>query len=153
VAIDAAVAKALAIARYTAADPCSGLADPSRLARDVPDLDLYHPWDLSVEAAIALGRETEAAALAVDPRLTNTEGSTVSRGAAEFVYANTEGFLGGYRSTRHHIDCSVIGADDGAMQRDYWYSAARAPGDLEAAAIVGRTAGERTVRRLNARQI
>ncbi|MBU6484457.1 MAG: metalloprotease PmbA [Betaproteobacteria bacterium] len=152
-ALEAAVAKALAIARYTAEDPAAGLADPDRLARAWPDLDLYHPWDLDVDAAIELGRETEAAALAVDPRITNSEGASVSRGESEFVYANTLDFLGGYRSSRHHVDCSVIGETDGAMQRDYWYTAARAPEDLMPVAEVGRIAGERTLRRLGARQL
>ncbi|MEP7181574.1 MAG: metalloprotease PmbA [Betaproteobacteria bacterium] len=151
--VRATVAKALAIARYTAEDPAAGLADPARLARDVRELDLYHPWDLPVEAAIELGREAEAAALAVDPRLTNTEGSTVARGESEFVYANTNGFAGGYRSSRHHIDCSVIGDDEAGMQRDYWYTAARAQEDLQPARDVGRTAGQRTARRLDARQL
>jgi PmbA protein len=153
-AIAAIVAKALAIARYTAQDPAAGLADPDRLARSVPYLYLYHPWDLPVEDAIAMGRDAEAAALAVDRRLVNTEGSTVARGESEFVYANSNGFCAGYRSSRHHIDCSVIGdAGDGAMQRDYWYTAARAAADLEPAATVGRIAGERTARRLGARQL
>jgi PmbA protein len=89
----------------------------------------------------------------VDPRISNSEGSTVARGESEFVYANSEGFCGGYRSSRHHIDCSVIADADGAMQRDYWYTAARAPEDLEPAADVGRIAGERTVRRLGGRQL
>jgi len=151
--IRATVDKALAIARYTAEDPCAGLADPQRLATSWPDLDLYHPWHLSVEDAIELGRETEAAALRVDPRIANSEGSTVARGESEFVYANSLGFAGGYRSSRHHIDCSVIAEADGAMQRDFWFTAARAPEDLEAAADVGRIAGERTVRRLGARQL
>jgi PmbA protein len=152
-AIRAAVDKALAIARHTAEDPASGLAEPARLARVFPDLDLYHPWDLTVEDAIALGRETEAAALGVDARLTNTEGATVSRSESDFVYANSNGFLAGYPSSRHHIDCSVIGEHDGGMQRDYWYTAARAPGDLLPAAEVGRIAGARTARRLGARQL
>jgi PmbA protein len=152
-AVRAAVDKALAIARYTAEDPAAGLADPDRLARTFPDLDLYHPWDLSVEAAIELGRAAEAAAMDVDPRITNTEGATVGRGESEFVYANSLGFAGGFRSSRHHIDCAVIGEDDAGMQRDFWYTAARAPGDLEAAAAVGRRAGERTLRRLGARPL
>jgi len=152
-AVEAAVAKALAIARYTAEDPAAGLADPERLARAIPDLDLYHPWNLPVEEAVALGCEAEAAALAVDRRLTNTEGATVARGESEFVYANSHGFVGGYRSSRHHIDCSVIGEDDAGMQRDYWYTAARAPADLQPAREVGRAAGERTARRLNARRL
>jgi len=154
-ALHAAVDKALAIARYTAEDPAAGLADPDRLARDIPDLDLYDPWPLAVEDAIALGREAEAAALAVDPRLTNTEGSTVAWNESEFVYANSLGFLGGYPSTRHHIDCSVIGdpGDGGVMQRDFWYTAGRGASDLQAAATVGRIAGERTARRLSARKL
>jgi len=152
-AIRATVDKALAIARYTAEDPAAGLADADRLAKAWPDLDLYHAWELPVDAAIALGRETEAAALGVDPRISNSEGATISRGESEFVYANTLGFSGGYRSSRHHIDCAVIGESDGAMQRDYWYSSARAPEDLLSATEVGRIAGELTVRRLGARQL
>ncbi len=151
--IESTVEKALAIARYTAEDPCAGLADPERLARRWPDLDLYHPWDLSVEEAIELGRETERAALAVDPRLVNSEGASVSRSESEFVYANSQGFRGGYRSSRHHIDASVIGEDASGMQRDFWYTAARSPQDLEDAAKVGRIAGERTARRLGARPV
>ena len=147
------VEKAMAIARYTAEDPYAGLADPSRLAHDPPDLDLYHPWALSVDEAIELGRAAEAAALRVDRRITNSEGATVARGEAEFVYANSLGFRGGYKSSRHHIDCAVIGDDAGAMQRDYWYTAARAPDDLLSADEVGRIAGMRTARRLNARQV
>ncbi|MEP7329052.1 MAG: metalloprotease PmbA [Betaproteobacteria bacterium] len=152
-AISATVNKAVAIARYTADDPAAGLADPDRLARDWPDLDLYHPWDLSVEAAIELGRETEAAARAVDTRITNSEGATVARGESEFVYANSSGFAGGYRTSRHHIDCAVIAEAGDMMQRDYWYSAARAAGDLAPAASIGRMAGERAIRRLGARQL
>jgi PmbA protein len=152
-AIRATVGKALAIARFTAEDPAAGLADPQRLARAWPDLDLYHPWDLSVEAAIELGREAETAALQVDARITNSDGATVARGESEFVYGNSLGFGGGYRTSRHHIDCAVVGGEGDTMQRDYWHTAARAPGDLESARAVGRTAGERTVRRLGARQL
>jgi PmbA protein len=154
-AVHAAVAKALAIARYTAEDPAAGLADPERLACNIPDLDLYDPWELPVEEAVALGREAESSALAVDRRLTNTEGATVAWNESEFVYANSEGFLGGYRSTRHHIDCSVIGdpGDGGVMQRDYWYTTGRGARDLQSATEVGRIAGERTTRRLGARKL
>ncbi len=152
-ALRAAVTKAIAIARYTEEDPAAGLADPARLARGVRDLDLYHPWALDVDTAVALGCEAEAAALAVDRRLTNSEGAGVSHGASEFVYANSNGFCAGYRSSRHSIDCSVVGESGGSMQRDYWFSAARAPEDLASAAAVGRIAGERTVRRLGARKL
>jgi PmbA protein len=151
--IRATVQKAAAIARYTADDPFAGLADPDRLAHEFPDLDLYHPWTLSVEDAIELGRAAEAAALAVDKRIVNSEGATVSRGESEFVYANTNGFAGGYRTSRHHIDCAVVGEDGGAMQRDYWYTAARSPAELLPAEEVGRIAGQRTTRRLNARRL
>jgi len=151
--IRATVQKAAAIARYTADDPFAGLADPERLAHEFPDLDLYHPWTLSVEDAIELGRAAEAAALAVDKRIVNSEGATVSRGESEFVYANSNGFAGGYRTSRHHIDCAVVGEDGGAMQRDYWYTAARSPGELLPAEEVGRMAGQRTTRRLNARRL
>ena len=124
-AIRDTVAKALTIARYTADDTCAGLADPALLAHDWTDLDLYHPWDLTVEQAIELGRECEAAALGVDARITNSEGATVSLHEAEFVYANSNGFSGGYASSRHGIYCAVIGEEDGAMQRDDWYTSAR----------------------------
>jgi PmbA protein len=147
------VAKALTIARYTADDACAGLADPERLAHAWADLDLYHPWDLSVEDAIALGCECEAAALGVDSRLVNSEGATISLHEAQFVYANSNGFTGGYASSRHGIYCAVIGEEDGAMQRDDWYSTARAPEDLDPVGEVGRQAGLRTVRRLGARQL
>ncbi|MEO6565998.1 MAG: metallopeptidase TldD-related protein, partial [Casimicrobiaceae bacterium] len=152
-AIAAAVDKAIAIARYTADDPASGLADPALLARDWPDLDLHHPWHLAVDDAIALGRETEAAARAVDARITNSEGATVACGESEFVYANSLGFAGGYRTSRHHIDCAVIADAGDTMQRDFWYSAARAAADLAPSAAIGRMAGERAVRRLGARQL
>ncbi|HSS70939.1 MAG TPA: metalloprotease PmbA [Casimicrobiaceae bacterium] len=152
-AIADTVTKALTIARYTAEDDCAGLADPALLARSWGNLDLYHPWDLSVEDAIAMGRECEAAALAADPRLTNSEGATVSLHEAEFVYANSSGFCGGYPSSRHGLYCSVIGEDGNTMQRDDWYASARAPNDLESASRVGRIAGERTARRLGARQL
>jgi PmbA protein len=151
--LQATVEKAVAIARFTAEDPCAGLADPDRLARTWQDLDLYHPWQLSVEEAIELGREAERAALAVDPRLTNSDGATVGRGDSQFVYANSNGFLGGYRGSRHHIDCSVIGEDESGMQRDYWYTSSRVPGELLDAGEVGRIAGERTARRLGARKL
>jgi PmbA protein len=152
-AIRDTVDKALTIARYTADDPCAGLADPKRLAHAWADLDLYHPWDLSVEAAIELGRECEAAALAVDRRITNSEGATVSVHEAQFVYANTHGFSGGYASSRHGIYCSVIGEEDGSMERDDWYTSARAPSDLEPAREVGAKAGARALRRLGARRL
>lgn len=147
------VDKALVIARYTAEDDCAGLADAELLARETPDLDLYHPWDLKVEEAIELARACEAAAYAVDARISNSEGATVSMQESQFIYANSLGFMAGYPSSRHSISCAVIAEEGGAMQRDYWYDTARAASDMAAADAVGRRAGERAVRRLNARKL
>lgn len=147
------VSAACSIARHTAHDEFCGLADPALLARDIPDLDLYHPWDVSVEQALALAKTCEAAAMAVDARINNSEGASVSTYEGMFAYANSSGFNAGYPSSRHSLSCSVIAEDGDSMQRDYWYSSARAPSDLEAAEAVGHRAGERTVRRLGGRQV
>ena len=108
---------------------------------------------MPVEAAIEKARECEQAALGADARIHNSEGATVSVHEAQFVFANTLGFIGGYPTSRHSLSCSVIGMEADAMERDYWYSVARKPGDLLSAEEVGRIAAERTVRRLGARQI
>lgn len=144
---------ACTIAKYTADDPCAGLADADRLAREVPDLDLNHPWDLSVDQAIALALTCEDRARKADKRITNSEGATVSSHAGIDVYANTLGFIGEVAATRHSISCAVVGSADGSMQRDYWYTAARDPVELDAPDDVGRIAAQRTLRRLGARKI
>ena len=144
---------ALSIASYTAIDDCSGLPDADMLARDFPDLDLYHPWDLPVDAAIELARQCEQAALDADARIGNSEGATVNVHEAQFVHANSLGFIGGYPTSRHSLSCAVIAGKDDAMERDYWYSVARDAKDLQDAQQVGRIAAQRTVRRLNARQL
>ena len=153
-AIDRTVEAACAIARHTAEDEAAGLPDPGRLYRGkAPDLGLYHPWGLSVEEAIEIARRTEAAALAVDRRITNTEGATVSSYDADFVLANTRDFCDGFPTSKASISCSVVAEDAGGMQRDYWYSTHRDPQALEAAEAVGRMAGERTIGRLGARRL
>lgn len=152
-AVGETVAAALSIAGHTAADNCAGLADADLLAREFPDLDLYFPWDLPVEQAIELARTCEAAAFAVDKRITNSEGASVLLNESQFVYANSLGFMGGYPASRHSISCAVIASQDEAMQRDYWYSTARDAADLEQADSVGRITGIRSVRRLGARKI
>ncbi|HYL19888.1 MAG TPA: metalloprotease PmbA [Burkholderiales bacterium] len=151
-AVRETVEAALSIARFTANDDAAGLAEEDLLARDIADLDLYHPWDVSVDRAIELARECEAAALAVDPRITNSEGASVSTQQSHFVYGNTLGFLAGYPSSRHTVMCSVIAGEGDRMQRDDWYATARAAEDLEDVRSVGRLAGERCVRRLGARK-
>ncbi len=152
-AVREAVRAACAIASHTQADPCAGLADPSRLATEVLDLDLYHPWDLAVEEAIGLAVACEDAARGADPRITNSEGASLSSHFGLQVYGNSHGFIGGYPSTRHGLSCAVIGQEGESMQRDYWWTSARAAADLEDPAAVGRRAAERTVARLGARQI
>ncbi len=143
------VAAACNIARYTAQDEFCGLADPALLARDIPNLDLHHAWDISVDEALALALECEQAARSADPRISNSEGASVSTYEGLFSYANSNGFNAGYPSSRHGLSCSVIAEAAESMQRDYWYSSARHPADLDSALAVGLRAGERTVRRLN----
>lgn len=152
-AVKDTVAAAVSIARHTASDDFAGLADPELLAKEIPDLDLYHPWDLAVEEAIELAQRIESAALAVDPRITNSEGATASTHESQFVYGNSQGFLAGYPASRQAFSCSVIAETGSGMQRDYWYSTARAAEELEHAEDVGRRAGERTARRVDARKV
>lgn len=147
------VAAACNIARYTAQDPFCGLADAELMATEFPDLDLYHAWDISVEEAIELAKRCEAAARAVDTRISNSEGASVSNSESLSVYANSHGFCAGYPTSRHGISASVIAEQGDSMQRDYWYTTARAPADLETPEHVGRLAGQRTVRRLGCRKL
>ncbi len=147
------VSAACNIAKYTAQDEFCGLADADLMAKEILDLDLHHPWNLSVDEAAELAQQCEASALAVDTRITNSEGASVSTGTGFFAYSNSHGFTGGYSSSRHGISCSVIAESDDNMQRDYWYTTARAAADLQSPGLIGKLAGERTVRRLNARKI
>lgn len=152
-AIRETVAAACAIARHTAEDPCAGLADPDRLARDIPDLDLFHPWTIDATAAIDLARECEATARGLDTRIANSEGASVGAGSSVSHYGNTHGFNAGYRSSRHSLSCSVIARDESGMQRDYWYSTRRDPTELETAPAIGRRAAERALSRLGAQRL
>lgn len=148
------VRAACTIARHTAEDPFAGLADPALLAPvDFPDPGLFHPWDLAVEEAAELARRCEAAALGVDARIRNSEGAGLSNHASQFVYANSNGFLGGFPATHHSLGCTVIIGEGDNMQRDYWYSSARSAAAMEPCEQVGRIAGERTARRAGARRI
>ena len=147
------VAKACSIARFTAEDPCAGLADPDTLATEIPDLDLAHPWDVTPERACEMALECEAAAMAVDARITNSEGAGVSTHRGVRAYGNSLGFLAAYPGTVHSLSCAVLGSSGDEMERDYWYSTARDWRALESAASVGRASGERAVRRLGARQL
>jgi PmbA protein len=152
-AVAETVEKACDIARYTAADDCAGLADPAELARDIPDLDLDHPWALAPEEAVELARVCEAAGRVVDARITNSEGASVGSHRGVRVYGNSHGFLAGYPSTSHSVSCVLLAQTGDDMQRDYWYSSARDARDLETAEEIGRKAGERAVQRLGARKL
>ncbi len=147
------VGKACSIARYTAEDPCAGLADPDTLATSIPDLDLSHPWDVTPERACELALECEAAAMKVDSRITNSEGAALSSHRGVRAYGNSLGFLGAYPGTVHSLSCAVIGVQGEEMERDYWYSTTRDWQELESATDVGRRSGERAVKRLGARQL
>src|SRR6478752_5384140 len=152
-AVGETVEKACDIARYTAEDDCAGLADPEELARDIPYLDLDHPWELAPEQAVELARDCEAAGRVVDSRITNSEGATVASHRGVRVYGNSHGFLAGYPSTSHSVSCVLLAQAGDDMQRDYWYSSARAARELESAESIGRKAGERAVARLGARKL
>jgi len=151
--IEQTVEHACAIARFTEEDPANGLADATLLARDFPDLDLWHPWDITAEEAIRLGIEIEDAGRAFDPRIDNSEGASVQAGASMTAYANSLGFVGTERGTRHSLSCALIAEDDAGMQREYWYDTARSAGDFVSAESIGRKAAERTVARLGARKL
>ncbi|WP_448098527.1 metalloprotease PmbA [Luteibacter yeojuensis] len=150
--IQATIDQACAIARFTEEDPASGLADADRMATSFPDLDLWHPWDIDVDGAIALGQEVEEAGRAV-AGITNSDGSSVNAGQSLSVYANSHGFLGRERGTRHSLSVALIAGDDDGMQRDYWYDSVRHAGDFMDAGAIGRKAADRTLSRLGSRRI
>jgi len=153
-AVNAAVDKALTIAKFTSPDPFAGLADADAMATlPLPDLDLYHPWALDAAQAIEIAKGCEDAGFAVDERIDNSEGASVSVSESEFVYANSHGFCGGYMGSAHYIGCAMVASEGEEMERDDWYTSHRVPGALESAESVGRKAGERAVARLGARQI
>ncbi|MDP2810904.1 MAG: metalloprotease PmbA [Rhodocyclaceae bacterium] len=155
-AVRAAVEAALSIARFTAEDPCAGLPEEMLLARGdfgETKLDLHHPWPLPVEEAIGIARRCEQAAFDVSPRVTNSEGASISTHQSHFASANSLGFMGGYATSRHYISCAPIVGEGDAMQRDDWYSGKRAPGDLALPAAIGDYAARRALSRLGARKL
>jgi len=152
-AVRETVKAACDIARYTSSDGCAGLAPAELMATELPELDLYHPWDVSPDRAIEMATECEKAALDSDKRIHNSEGATVNSHEGYRAYGNSHGFLGAYPTTRHGLSCVVIAQDGEGMERDYWYDSKRDATDLESALDIGRRAGERTVRRLNARSL
>src|ERR1700729_1232139 len=124
-AVGATVAKACSIARFTAEDASSGLADAALMARAPASLDLSHPWNITADRAIEIAKACEAAALAFDPRINNSEGASASTHQGLHVYGNTHGFVGGYPTTSHSVSCVVLAGSGEDMQRDYWYTSSR----------------------------
>jgi len=147
------VKAACSIARYASPDEYAGLPDSQLLATEFPDLDLYHPWTLDAEGAIALAIECEDAARKYDTAISNSEGATVNSHQGTRVFGNSLGFLQGYQSSRHSISCAVLAGSGDEMQRDYWYSVARNPALLESPKFVGEKAARRTVARMKARSL
>ncbi|NCP53777.1 MAG: metalloprotease PmbA [Comamonadaceae bacterium CG2_30_60_41] len=155
-AIEQTVQAAYDIARFTAADPFAALPDPADIAQPQEqrtDLELFFPWTITSDQAIALALQTERAALQLDKHITNSEGASVSAQQSHFFSAHTHGFRGGYASSRHSLSVSPIAGKGDNMQRDYWYSSQRDAAELAAPETIGRYAAERALSRLNARKI
>ena len=152
-AINDTVAAACRIARYTAEDEFSGLADADLMATEFIDLDLYHPWDITAEEAIDIAVECEAAGLAYSPKIDNSEGAGINTYKGVSIYANSHGFVGVSKGSRHGLSASFIAKDNDMMQRDHWYTSSRLSDQLEAAKVVGEKAAQRAVKRLNPRKI
>ena len=151
--LKATVEAAYNIARFTAEDDCAGLADEDQLEKNPQDLKLFYPWTISTEEAVALAQRAEAAAFAVDPRVTNSEGAGVHVQQSHFVSANSRGFIGGYPYSRHTLSVTPIAGKGAKMQRDDWYTSVRDPKKMASAEAVGRYAAERSLARLNARKL
>ena len=152
-ALRATVEAAYDIACFTADDECAGLADADMLELAPRDLKLCYPWRISTEEAVVLAQRAEAAAFAVDPRITNSEGAGVHVQQSHFMSANSRGFMGGYPFSRHTLSVAPIAGKGAKMQRDDWYSSVRDPKKLAQPEAVGRYAAERALARLNARKL
>jgi len=152
-AIKKAVEKALAFARHANKDPDFGLADPDRLATTIPDLSLYHPWDITPEQAIETAIHCEEIGRQQDKRIICSEGVDLSTFKSIRVYANTHGFMGCYPKSYHSLSCGLVAKEKDEMQRDYEYTAARDPQDLQDPILVAKQAAEKTLLRLGAQKI
>jgi PmbA protein len=153
--LERVVDEATALARITSADPHAGLPEPSSLIDGLPDLDLADATghDLAPEAKIEIARRAEAAALAEDSRITNSEGAEFYDRQARYAYATSHGFERDYATSSFGITASPVASENGEMQRDSWYSAARKRARLEEPEAIGRIAAHRAVRRLGGRKV
>src|SRR4030081_1697363 len=153
--LDRMVKSALELSKITSEDPFGGIPEPSQLGSLTGDLDLYHEdvYSLPGPDRISYARRAEKAALDFDPRIKNSEGGSFDAPAGHKVLANSHGFVGEYRRSYCSVAAVPIAQnDDGAMQRDYWYSVARTLSKLDSPEHVGKIAAERTLRRLGARK-
>jgi PmbA protein len=154
--LDRMLNSALELAKITSEDPFSGIPEPAQLGSLSGDLDLYSSdvYSLPGEERINYARRAESAALAVDPRIKNSDGGSFDAATGHKVLANSHGFVGEYRRSYCSVSAVPIAqTEDGGMQRDYWYSVARSMGRLESPEHVGKVAAERTLRRLGARKV
>ncbi len=155
-AIQQTVQAAYDIARFTAEDPTAGLPDEEDIAKDQPELDLFHPWAINSEEAAKLALTCEQAALSTSRRITNSDGAGVSAQQSHFFSAHTHGFRGGYASSRHSMSVAPIAAMPGKnaeMQRDAWFTSMRSADQMASPEAVGRYAAERALSRLGSRKI
>ncbi|WP_304985793.1 metalloprotease PmbA [Coxiella-like endosymbiont] len=152
-AMETAFDKACTIAQFTQEDPYAGLADAADMALDYPNLTLYHPWQITPKEAIKLAIECETVARKYDPRIKNSDGTTVNTYDSFRIYANSHGFLGHYPSTIHSMSCSLVAEQNNQMQRDYDYTLARSSDKLLPIDLIAQQVAEKTIRRLGARKI
>jgi PmbA protein len=147
---------AVALAKVTEEDPFTGLPDAADFGSASNDLHLFYEdvYSLSGAERIEWARRAEAAALAADPRITNSDGGSFDAATGSMVLANSRGFVGGYRTSYAGVSAAPLAKDaDGTMQRDGWWSGARRLADLDSPEAIGQEAARRTLRRLGARRV
>lgn len=152
-AIKNAVEAALAIAKYTSPDDCTGLADKDLMAFNAPDLELYHAADVDVDKATELALQAEKAALEADERIINSNGASFNSHTGVKVYGNSHGMLQSYLSSRYSLSCSVIGGVEDALENDYEYTISREFDKLQSPIWVGKNCAKKVVSRLNPQKL
>ena len=152
-AIRNTVEAALAIAKYTSPDDCTGLADKDLMAFDAPDLELYHAADVDVDKATELALQAEKAALEADERIVNSNGASFNSHTGVKVYGNSHGMLQSYLSSRYSLSCSVIGGVEDALENDYEYTISREFDKLQSPIWVGENCAKKVVSRLNPQKL
>ena len=152
-AIRNAVEAALAIAKYTSPDDCTGLADKDLMAFEAPDLELYHAAHVDVDKATELALQAEKAALEADERIINSNGASFNSHTGVKVYGNSHGMLQSYLSSRYSLSCSVIGGVEDALENDYEYTISREFDKLQSPIWVGENCAKKVVSRLNPQKL